>query len=220
MALLTVADFKARTYKFSDSFPLSGDAQIENAIAAASDSIERYLQRLLVADTHTQIVYPQYGEYESATEKWLVDADQWPVMEIMTATDPKTNEAITDIDVGLFSFRKGSERIRYLTIEDGAYDPLKIEYAAGYRLPDETSAAVNTRLGTDAALVWDTLPEKIAQSCAALTVYQAQRVASGAVGRRQTSQFIEGQKVVADYGSEFRFENDLLRSLSTFRSLD
>ena len=189
--------------RFRSAFPISipqNDNTLTEVIEAASDKIERYMDRRFLVEKHTDVFHPQEdGELDTRFNKWIVYSDQWPVHKVISVSDPRTGDTITNITIEPFSRgKKDPEKYRYFSIAPvDANIPLSVEYVAGYRLSDETNDKVNRRLGTK-LIDFPKLPPFLSQAVVSLAnIYLS-------LPSKETN----------------KLEEDLIDSLAPYRKLD
>lgn len=217
--LISVDELRDRLYDSATGLLSTDDDATELAIGAASDHIERYMNRSFLVAKHRIVLPPYPGLWSTIFEKWCVFTDQWPVLSIASVSNPKTDDPITDSGIEPFFMESGWEKLRYLSVpKDKAIESYVVEYWAGYRKSDESNADVNTRLGTN-GIEYPVLPDLIAKSVAQLVQYQFNRTASDAEGRDNVSHLVTGEQVQVRFIREGTFERSVIRNLQPFRAL-
>ncbi len=151
--LLSVDEFRKRLYDAPDLKELrQNDEAAMLAIGEASNRVSQFLKRNLLAAEHKATFYPVQGEYDPMFEKLVLPMDDWPVHRVHDIATPSENARLeSDLKVVPFSRRSGDEAKRYVAVGYKQIDPITISYWGGYRLSDESDAAVNTRLGLAAS---------------------------------------------------------------------
>ena len=226
--LISVAEFRLRTYDALDESILKndtteGNAEAELVIGAASRRIENFLHRQFRATVHQKAFHPYGGKFHQWYRIFRTIADEWPIREIVSVKEIESDGTTTDSDteVTIYSRKPGRvESERHFAVKDTATNkPLEVRYAAGYRLSDETDAEVNTRIGTDAATTWPIMPLDLSQEVTNLVLYISEKVGSGAVGRDQAARVLQNDEVSVTFQSESNYERKMRERLAPYRKI-
>ena len=145
--------------------------ELELAIGSASDLIENYMGRKFLAAKHKMTIDLQdesrlhYYSEDVRRNKIMIRAPQFPVHKVLMVFDSIKEQPTEGIDVKPFGSGDDDPESwrKFAMARKDFRDMLTIEYAAGYRLHDETDDQVNKRLGTE-SIVWPEIPALLSQT--------------------------------------------------------
>ena len=190
--LVTYQDVLRRAMESSATIEAQ-QAEVERVIRDVTALIQSYLNRRLIAYTHTQRVLPGEFEYDPIAGEDTFWADAWPVVEVLT---------------------DGYDRLTDRRIE-GEADAVAVDYVAGYRRSGQTLGQLQQN-NPNATVHPDVLPADITRTALRLVIAEVSEVSDDLLGIGQKEVSI-GRDVTTYQGADAGFVQRELSRLDRYR---